>query len=57
MKNLKIKKTLLAKEFEQLVNELKVSGLTINENVEEKINKNELIVTIFSRKKDNKCVS
>ena len=54
MKNPKIKKTLLAKEFELLVEELKESGLKVNENVEEKINKNELIITIFSRKKDKK---
>ena len=50
MKNLTRKKTLLEKEFKLLVQELKESGLKVNENFEEKNNKNSLKVTFIKKK-------
>ena len=50
MKNLKRKKTLLEKEFKLLVQELKESGLKVNENFEEKNNRNILKVTFLKKK-------
>ena len=55
MKNLKRKKTLLEKEFKLLVQELKESGLKVNENFEEKNNGNILKVTFLKKREHNKC--
>ena len=55
MKNLKRKKTLLEKEFKLLVQELKESGLKVNENFEEKNNRNILKVTFLKKREHNKC--
>ena len=49
MKNPKNKKPLLEKEFRLLIQELKDSGVKVNENPQEKNNKNELRVT-FKKK-------
>ena len=45
------KKTLLEKEFKLLVQELKESGLKVNENFEEKNNRNILKVTFLKKKR------
>ena len=50
MKNLVEKKTLLGKEFEYLIQELKDSGVKVNENFKEENNKKELTV-IFIKKR------
>ena len=50
MKNLVEKKTLLGKEFEFLIQELKDSGVKVNENFKEENNKKELTV-IFIKKR------
>jgi len=55
MKNLMRKKTLLEKEFKLLVQELKESGLKVNENFEEKNNRNILKVTFLKKREHNKC--
>ena len=55
MKNLKRKKTLLEKEFQLLVHELKDGGLKVNENFEEENNRNILKVTIIRKREHNKC--
>ena len=49
----KIEKTLLQKEFELLIQDLKKSGLVINENVEN-IETDKMLVTFISRKKEKK---
>ena len=49
MKNLGEKKTLLGKEFELLIKELKDSG--VNENFQEKNNKKEFTVTFIKKKR------
>ena len=56
MKKLTRKKTLLEKEFKLLVQELKESGLKVNENFEEKNNRNILKVTFIKKKEHNKCL-
>ena len=55
MKKQTRKKTMLEKEFELLVQELKDSGLKVNENFEEKNNRNVLKVTLINKRKKNKC--
>ena len=55
MKKLTRKKTLLEKEFKLLVQELKESGLKVNENFEEKNNRNILKVTFLKKREHNKC--
>ena len=55
MKNLTRKKTLLEKEFQLLVQELKDSGLKVNENFEEENNRNILKDTIIRKREHNKC--
>ena len=50
MKNYREKKTLLGKEFELLIQELKDSGVKVNENFKEENNKKELTV-IFIKKR------
>ena len=50
MKNHDHKKTLLGKEFELLIRELKESGLKVNENFREENNRNFLEVTFFKKK-------
>ena len=47
----KRKKTLLEKEFKFLVQELKDSGLKVNENFEEQNNKNVLKVTLLKKRR------
>ena len=54
MKNLARKKTLLEKEFQLLVQELKDSGLKVNENFEEENNRNILKVTFIKKREHNK---
>ncbi len=49
----KREKTLLQKEFELLIQELKKSGLVINENVEN-IETDKILVTFISEKKEKK---
>ena len=49
----KRQKTLLEKEFELLIQELKKSGLVVNENVEN-IETEKTLVTFISRKKEKK---
>ena len=49
----KREKTLLQKEFELLVQDLKKSGLVINENVEN-IETDKMLVTFISEKKEKK---
>ena len=56
MKNLKRKKTLLEKEFKLLVQELKESGLKVNENFEEKNNRNILKLIFFKKRELKKCL-
>ena len=51
MKNLGEKKTLLGKEFELLIQELKDSGVKVNENFQEKNNKKEFIVTFIKKRR------
>ena len=51
MKNLGEKKTLLGKEFELLIHELKDSGVKVNENFKEENNKKELIVTFIKKRR------
>ena len=55
MKNLTKKITFLEKEFKLLVQELKESGLKVNENFEEKNNRNILKVTFLKKREHNKC--
>ena len=50
MKNLGEKKTLLGKEFELLIHELKDSGVKVNENFQEENNK-ETIVTFIKKRR------
>ena len=54
MKNLTRKKTFLEKEFQLLVQELKDSGLKVNENFEEENNINILNVTFIKKREHNK---
>ena len=54
MKNLARKKTLLEKEFQLLVQELKDSGLKVNENFEEENNRNILKFTFIKKREHNK---
>ena len=49
----KIEKPLLQKEFELLIQDLKKSGLVINENVEN-IETDKIVVTFISGKKEKK---
>ena len=49
----KREKTLLQKEFELLIEDLKKSGLVIDENVEN-IETDKMLVTFISRKKEKK---
>ena len=51
MKNLGEKKTLLGKEFELLIKELKDSGVKVNENFQEENNKKELTVTFIKKRR------
>ena len=51
MKNLVEKKTLLGKEFEILIQELKDSGVKVNENFKEENNKKELTVTFIKKRR------
>ena len=53
MHNKKREKTLLQKEFELLIQDLKKSGLVVNENVEN-IETNKMLVTFISGKKEKK---
>ena len=53
MPNKKREKTLLQKEFELLIQDLKKSGLVVNENVEN-IETNKMLVTFISGKKEKK---
>ena len=55
MKNLKRKKTLLEKEFQLLVQELKDSGLKVNKNFEKENNRNSLKVTFIKKRENSKC--
>lgn len=55
MKNLTRKKTLLEKEFQLLVQELKDSGLKVNKNFEKENNRNFLKVTFIKKRENNKC--
>ena len=55
MKNLTRKKTLLEKEFQLLVQELKDSGLKVNENFEEENYRNIFKVTFIKKREHNKC--
>ena len=54
MKNLARKKTLLEKEFQLLVQELKDSGLKVNKNFEEENYRNILKVTFIKKREHNK---
>ena len=47
----KSKETILEKEFKLLVQELKDSGLKVNENFEEQNNKNVLKVTMLKKRR------
>ena len=49
----KREKTLLQKEFELLIQDLKKSGLVVNENVEN-IETDKMLVTFISGKKEKK---
>ena len=51
MKNLGEKKTLLGKEFELLIKELKDSGVKVNENFQEENNNKELIFTFIKKRR------
>ena len=51
MKNLVEKKTLLGKEFDFLIQELKDSGVKVNENFKEENNKKELTVTFIKKRR------
>tara|TARA_B100000886_G_scaffold269621_1_gene193654 strand:+ start:389 stop:550 length:162 start_codon:yes stop_codon:yes gene_type:complete len=51
MKKQTRKKTMLEKEFKLLVKELKDSGLKVNENFEEKNNRNILKVTLINKRR------
>ena len=51
MKNLGEKKTLLGKEFELLIQELKDSGVKVNESFKEENNKKELTVTFIKKRR------
>ena len=53
MSKKKVKTNLLAKEFELLIQDLKDSGLVVNENVEN-IDTDKIIVTFISGKKEKK---
>ena len=55
MKNLTRKKTLLEKEFQLLVQELKDSVLKVNKNFEKENNRNFLKVTFIKKREHNKC--
>ena len=55
MKNFTRKKTLLEKEFQLLVQELKDSGLKVNKNFEKENNRNFLKVTFIKKRENNKC--
>ena len=55
MKNLTRKKTLLEKEFQLLVQEIKDIGLKVNENFEEENYRNILKVTFIKKREYNKC--
>ena len=50
MKNHDHKKTLLGKEFELLLQDLKDSGLKVNENFEQRNNRNFFEVTFVKKK-------
>tara|TARA_B100001057_G_C22743894_1_gene908941 strand:- start:699 stop:860 length:162 start_codon:yes stop_codon:yes gene_type:complete len=50
MRNLTRKKTLLEKEFQLLIQELKDSGLKVNENFEQENNRNVFEVTFVKKK-------
>ena len=54
MKNYREKKTLLGKEFELLIQELKDSGVKVNENFKEENNKKELTVTFIKKRRIHK---
>ena len=51
MKNHIEKKTLLGKEFEILIQELKDSGVKVNENFKEENNKKEFTVTFIKKRR------
>ena len=51
MKKLLEKKTLLGKEFDFLIQELKDSGIKVNENFNEENNKKELTVTFIKKRR------
>ena len=53
MSKKEVKTNLLAKEFELLIQDLKDSGLVVNENVEN-IDTDKTIVTFISEKKEKK---
>ena len=53
MSKKEVKTNLLAKEFELLIQDLKDSGLVVNENVEN-IDTDKIIVTFISGKKEKK---
>ena len=55
MKKQKRKKTILEEEFKFLVQELKDSGLKVNENFEKENNRNILKVTFIKKREHNKC--
>ena len=54
MKNHREKKTLLGNEFEILIQELKDSGVKVNENFKEENNKKELTVTFIKKRRIDK---
>ena len=51
MKKQKSKKTILEEEFKLLVQELKDSGLKVNENFEKENNRNILKVTLINKRR------
>ncbi|MDC3141618.1 hypothetical protein OBA40_09705 [Alphaproteobacteria bacterium] len=51
MKKLNKKQTFLGQQFELLIKELEKSGLKVNKNFEDQINKNELKVSFIKEKK------
>ena len=51
MKNLVEKETLLGKEFDFLIQELKDSGVKVNESFKEENNKKELTVTFIKKRR------
>ena len=50
------KKTFLEKEFQLLLQELKDSGLKVNENFEQENNRNVFEVTFVKKRKHDKCL-